>query len=107
MFSMNYQPSDWFANGMAIYGSGLSNGIINIPFGTGLFDFNQAGKVTPSWIIDVSCGTTLHLAGGEELTPSLYITNILDHEHLLKGAYTNGPSWEEPRNIILKLALHV
>lgn len=107
VFSMNYQPGNWFANGMAIYGSGLSNGIINIPFGTGLFDFNQAGKVTPSWIIDLSCGTTLHLGGGEELTPSLYITNILDYEHLLKGAYTNGPSWEEPRNIILKLALHV
>jgi hypothetical protein len=107
VFSLNYQPSDWFANGMAIYGSGLSNGIINIPFGTGLFDFNQAGKVTPSWIIDISCGITFHLADGEELTPSLYITNVLDHEHLLKGAYTNGPSWEEPRNIILKLAFHV
>jgi hypothetical protein len=107
VFSFDYQPSDWFANAMAIYGSGLTNGNINVPFGTGLFDFNNAGKVMPSWILDVSCGMTIHLSDGEELTPSLYITNLLDHEHLLKGAYTNGAYWEEPRNIILKLALHV
>ncbi len=107
VFSLNYQPSNWFANAMAIYGSGLSNGNIDIPFGTGLFDFNQAGKVTPSWIVNFSGGVTLPLSGSESLTPSLYITNLFDDEHLLKGAYTNGPSWEEPRNIILKVALHV
>ena len=105
VISINYQPENWYVNVTSIYGSGLSNANLSIPFGTGLFDFNQSGHVTPSWIVSASAGWTLHLQSGS-IQASLFITNLFDHEHLLKGAYTNGPSWEEPRNIILKFTFH-
>ena len=119
--SLNYQPSDWYANFVAIYGSGLTNGntdangnpILSSSFSdpnhmeTGLFDFNQAAHVTPSWIFNLGGGYTFHLAGGATISPSLYVGNILDNEHLLKGAYFSSAYWEEPRNIILKVAVHL
>ena len=105
VISINFQPENLYVNVTSIYGSGLSNANLSIPFGTGLFDFNQSGHVTPSWIVNASAGWTLHLQSGS-IQASLFITNLFDHEHLLKGAYTNGPSWEEPRNIILKFTFH-
>ncbi|HYM20872.1 MAG TPA: TonB-dependent receptor [Candidatus Kapabacteria bacterium] len=107
VISANYQPKNWYVNVTSIYGSGLSNANLSIPFGTGLFNFNQAGHVTPSWIVNVAIGWTLLLGPRSSIQASLFITNLFDHEHLLKGAYTNGPSWEEPRNIILKLTFHL
>ena len=103
---INYQPQNWFANLVAIYGSGLSNGNA-ITFGTGLFDFNQAAHTTPSWIINIGGGYTFHLDGSATLEPSIYITNLLDNEHLIKGAYFSAASWEEPRNVVLKIAYHI
>ncbi|MFZ1979311.1 MAG: TonB-dependent receptor, partial [Bacteroidota bacterium] len=90
---LNYQPQDWFANLVAIYGSGLTNGNA-ISFGTGLFDFNQAAHTTPSWIFNIGGGYTFHLTGGATLEPSIYVTNLLDHEHLIKGAYFSAASFE-------------
>ncbi|HTR82335.1 MAG TPA: hypothetical protein VMM58_11955, partial [Bacteroidota bacterium] len=106
---INYQPQDWFINLEATYGSGLSNGYPQdvSTYKTGLFDFNQAAHTTPYWIVDLSAGHTYHLSGGSSCNPSIYITNLLDHEHLLKGAYTTGASWEERRNVVLKIAVHV
>jgi TonB dependent receptor-like, beta-barrel len=106
---INYQPQDWFVNAEATYGSGLSNGAPQdvAVYKTGLFDFNQAAHTTPYWILDVSAGHTLYLGGGLIFEPSLYVTNILDHIHLIKGAYTTGASWEEPRNVVLKLSVHI
>ncbi|MFZ1080412.1 MAG: hypothetical protein WAO19_00635, partial [Candidatus Kryptoniota bacterium] len=62
---------------------------------------------TPYWILDCSAGRTFHLAGGSSFEPSIYISNLLDHIHLLKGAYTTGASCEEPRNVVLKIAVHI
>ena len=106
---VNYQPVDWFINLQATYGSGLSNGFPgNISsYKTGLFDFNQAAHTTPYWILNLSGGRTFHLTGGSSFEPSIYVTNLLDHAHLLKGAYTTGASWEERRNVVLKIALHI
>jgi TonB dependent receptor len=106
---VNYQPQDWFINPEATYGSGLSNGHpgdVSV-YKTGLFDFNQAAHTTPYWIFNFSAGHTFHLEGGSTFEPSIYITNLLDHIHLIKGAYTTGASWEEPRNVVLKIAVHV
>jgi len=106
--SLDYQPTDWFANITGVYGSGLTNGNpSNQPYGTGLLDFNQFAHVTPSWIINLGGGHTFHLNGGATIAPSLYVGNILDHEHLLKGAYFSGASWEEPRNVILRVDVHI
>ena len=108
VISVTYQPSKWFANAEAIYGSGLTNGNPDgAPYRTGLFDFNTATHVTPSWILNVGAGRTFRLTDGATCEPSLYITNIFDHEHLIKGAYFSGASWEERRNVVLKLAVHV
>jgi hypothetical protein len=105
---LNYQPQDWFANLSGIYGSGLTNGNPEgLPFKTGLFDFNTGMHTTPSWILNFAFGYTIHLAGGATLQPSLYVTNLLDHEHLIKGAYFSGASWEEPRNVVFKIAYHI
>ncbi|HEY9165532.1 MAG TPA: hypothetical protein VIS48_05170 [Candidatus Kryptonia bacterium] len=106
--SINYQPINWYVNLTGIYGSGLTNGNPNgIEYKTGLFDFNPATHTAPSWIFDVSGGYTLSLGDGSTLVPSLYITNILDHIHLIKGAYFSAASYEEPRNIVFKIAYHL
>ena len=106
--SLNYQPSDWFANVVGTYGSGLTNGNPSgSPYAIGLFDFNQFAHTTPSWIFNVGGGYTIHLPGNVTMEPSLYVTNIFNHLHLLKGAFFSGASWEEPRNVTLKLAVHL
>ena len=105
---VNYQPRDWFVNLKGIYGSGLANGNPDgVAYGTGLFDFNTATHTAPSWILNLGFGYTFHFAGGMTLDPSLFITNLLDHDHLIKGAYFSGASWEERRNVVLKLSVHV
>jgi hypothetical protein len=106
---INYQPKDWFANLEAIYGSGLSNGYPgNVPvYNTGLFDFNTPAHTSPATILNLGAGHTYHLGGEATLEPSFYITNLLDHSHLLKGAYTTGASWEERRNVVVKLSAHM
>jgi hypothetical protein len=105
---LNYQPQDWFVNLVGIYGSGLSNGNPDFTdFKTGLFDFNQAAHTTPSWILNLAFGYTFRMTGGSTLVPSLYVTNLLDNEHLIKGAYFSGASWEEPRNVVFKISVHI
>lgn len=105
--AVNYAPSDWYANLTAIYGSGLTNGNPeNLAYEKGLFAFNQFAHVTPAWVLNAALGYKFAL-GSTTLEPSLYITNLLDHRNLLKGAFFSGASWEEPRNVVLKLALHI
>ena len=105
---VNYQPRDWFVNLKAIYGSGLTNGNPDgVAYETGLFDFNTATHTAPSWILNLGLGHTMHMAGGATFEPSLYVTNLLNNLHLIKGAYFSGASWEEPRNVVLRLAVHI
>ncbi|MGE5430610.1 MAG: carboxypeptidase-like regulatory domain-containing protein [Syntrophomonadaceae bacterium] len=106
-FVLNYQPANWFINMSANYSSGLTNGSKDYAFRTGLFDFNQGAHTTPSWIINLSGGYTFNITRGQSVEPSIYITNLLDHEHLLKGAFFSGASFEERRNIVFKLTYHL
>lgn len=103
VIGLNYQPDDWFLNLVSIYGSGLSNANENYDFKTGLFDFNQGAHTTPSWIFNLSGGYTFNIGNGKTIQPSLYITNLLDHAHLIKGAFFSGASFEERRNVVLKI----
>ena len=107
VISLKYQPQNWFADITANCGSGLTNGNGDITFKTGLFDFNQAAHTTPAWILNLSAGYTFILSGGKSIEPSLYLNNLLDHEHLLKGAFFSGAAWEERRNVVLKVAVHI
>ncbi len=104
VIGMNYQPKQWFANLVAMYGTGLANGNDSYNFKTGLFDFNQGAHTTPYWIFNVSAGYKFYLGNGHILEPSLYITNLLDHSHLLKGAFFSGASFEERRNVTLRIS---
>ncbi|HUN64877.1 MAG TPA: TonB-dependent receptor [Bacteroidota bacterium] len=106
---VNYQPQDWFINLEGTYGSGLSNGHpedVSV-YKTGLFDFNQSAHTAPYWILNCSAGHMFHLSGGDTFEPSIYAANLLDHLHLVKGAYTTGASWEEPRNVVFMIAVHI
>lgn len=103
MLGLNYQPQDWFLNLIGIYGSGLTNGNEDFNFKTGLFDFNQGAHTTPSWIFNLSGGYIIRF-GSHTIEPSIYITNFLDHAHLIKGAFFSGASFEERRNVIFKLS---
>ncbi|MEI8135003.1 MAG: carboxypeptidase-like regulatory domain-containing protein [bacterium] len=105
--AINYIPQDWFFNLSFSYGSGLTNGNSDVKYGSSLFDLNQAAHTTPAWIINFSAGHTFTLSGGTTIAPSFYINNIFNHNHLLKGAFFSGASWEEPRNIVFMLTVHV
>lgn len=105
--TLNYQPERWFINLNASYASGLTNGREDYVFRTGLLDFNQGAHTTPSWILNLSCGYTIPLRGGQYIEPSLYITNLLDHAHLIKGAFFSGASFEERRNVVFRLTYHL
>jgi hypothetical protein len=107
VLGLNYQPEEWFLNVTAIYSSGLTNFNDAYTFKTGLFDFNQGGHTTPSWIVNFGAGYTFKLHGGQSIEPSLYITNIFDHFHLIKGAFFSAASFEEPRNVVLKVSYHL
>lgn len=104
---INYQPQNWYLNLTGIYGSGLTNGNPVYTYKTGLFDFNQAAHTTPSWIFNFSGGYTFQISSGATLEPSLSITNLLDHAHLIKGAFFSSASFEERRKVVFKIALHI
>lgn len=90
-FGLNYGKAGYFANLIASYGSGLTNGQIN-------------GHVAPHLIFDGSIGKTLYL-GRFSLRPELYIANILNHQYLLNGAFFNGANFGSPRSILFKLSV--
>jgi hypothetical protein len=104
---LNFQTSVYFLNLTATYGSGLTNGNSDITFKTGLFDFNQEAHTSPAWIFNIGGGYTLPLADGHSIEPSLYVTNVLDHDHLIKGAFFSGASFEERRHVMFKVAFHM
>ena len=100
-----------------IYGSGLTNGVTpnapglplydptapaTVESGTGLFDFNRAFKVDPSFILNASAGYTFAL-GGMILRPQVFVDNILDHKYALKGAFFSGASFGRPRTFQARL----
>ncbi len=100
---LNYQPHNWFLNLVGIYGSGLANGVNNYTYNTGLFDFNTAAHTAPSWIFNLSGGYTFAVGYGSTIEPSIAITNLLDHAHLIKGAFFSSPSFEERRKVVFKI----
>jgi hypothetical protein len=108
VLGLKYQPQNWFVDLTPIYGSGLTNGNPEgLPYQTGLFDFNQAQHTTPSWVLNLSGGYTFPLSDRTTIEPSVYINNILDNDHLIKGGFFSGAAWEDRRNVVLKIAVHV
>jgi hypothetical protein len=89
------------------YGSGLTNGAdITAPIGRGLFDFNKAIHVDPSFILNASAGYSFK-AGSHLVRPELYVDNLLNRKYLLKGAFFSGASVGRPRSFQLRLNVNV
>jgi hypothetical protein len=101
---INYKRNNLFASLVVNYGSGLTNGNDDYNFETGVFDLNQGAHTTPAWILNLSAGYTFHLSSGHTLEPSLYLTNLFDHSHLIKGAFFNSAYFEARRNVTLKFS---
>jgi hypothetical protein len=105
--SATYSANLFFASATAIYGSGLTNGVLpadapDAPFGTGLLDFNRDFKVKPSTIVNASVGYTI-VAGNTVVRPQIYVENLFDSHYLLKGAFFSGASVGRPRSVQLRL----
>ena len=103
VIGLNYQLKHWFIDLVEIYGSGLANGNDSYNFKTGLFEFNQGAHTTPSWIFNLSGGYKFNLGDNHILEASIYITNLFDHAHLIKGAFFSGASFEARRNATFKI----
>jgi hypothetical protein len=101
--TVNYADRRLFASVTGTYGSGLTNGADpDSTYSRGLFAFNSPIKVSPSFILDASAGYLLSL-GGVALRPEIYVTNLLNHGYLLKGAFFSGASVGRPRSVLVRL----
>lgn len=98
-----YAPSRLYLSATGIYGSGLTNGAdITQPVGTGLFSFNNAIHVDPSFIVNASAGYTL-VVRNTVVRPQIYVDNIFNSHYLLKGAFFSGASVGRPRSLQLRI----
>jgi hypothetical protein len=88
-----------------IFGSGLTNGNPNAaPNRLGVFDFNPAVKVAPSFIVNLSAGVARPL-GAATVHVEVFSDNLLDLHYILKGAFTSGGSVGEPRSVQLQVRI--
>ena len=103
--SLTYERRRWYASATGIFGSGLTNGHPSAAVnGTGLFDFNTAVKVPPSFIVNASAGSTVRVLG-RSLRPEVFVDNLFNLHYVLKGAFTSGPSIGRPRTLLLQLGV--
>lgn len=118
---LTFSRAGWLVDATGIYGSGLTNGVTpntpgrplydstmaaTPPLNTGLFAFNSAFKVKPSFIVDASAGYTF-LIGNTEVRPQLFVDNLFDLHYVLKGAFFSGASFGRPRTLQFKVNLGV
>ena len=118
---LTFGSRGWLLSATGIYGSGLTNGVTpntpgrpfydstiaaTGPLNTGLFDFNGAFKVKPSFIVNASAGYTF-LLGSVEVRPQLFVNNLFDLRYALKGTFFSGASVGRPRTVQLKVTLGV
>ena len=121
-----YSAHGFYVSATGIYGTGLTNGYNpdgNVPndtgsvasnsyqpgnksYCTGLFCFNRAFKVPPSYIQNLSLGYTF-FARATYVRPEIFVTNLFDHTYLLKGAFFSGASVGRPFMIQFRLSLGV
>jgi hypothetical protein len=101
----SYAARIFYVSLTGIYGSGLTNGRPDAAENrTGLFDFNRAVKVDPSFVVNASVGTAFALRG-MLVRPQLFIDNVLDQRYVLKGAFTSGAAIGRPRSILLRVSV--
>ncbi|HEY2026325.1 MAG TPA: TonB-dependent receptor [Gemmatimonadaceae bacterium] len=106
-----YSVNRLFVSATAIYGSGLTNGLLptDLPdasYGTGLLDFNRDFKVKPSTIFNASAGYSI-VTGSTVVRPQIYVDNLFDKHYLLKGSFFSGAQVGRPRSIQFRLNVGV
>jgi len=121
-----YSAHGFYVSATGIFGTGLTNGYTpdaNVPsdtgsvangtfqpgnksYCTGLFCFNTAFKVPPSYIQNLSVGYTFY-AGATYVRPEIFVTNLFDHTYLLKGAFFSGESIGRPFMIQFRMSFGV
>ncbi len=126
VWNLYYNKSRFIVSATGIYGTGLTNGFspdASVPYDTGsvangtfqpgsksyctgLFCFNRAYKVAPSYIQDLSLGY-LFYARNTYVKPEIFFTNLFNHQYLLKGAFFSGQSVGRPFMVQFKLTLGV
>jgi len=108
-----------------IYGSGLTNGDApesnadntgtpgtdsfqpgNRSYCTGLFCFNRAFKVPPSYVQNLSISYYFY-AGKTSVKPEIFFTNLFNNNYLLKGAFFSGGAVGRPFTAQFKVTLGV
>jgi outer membrane receptor protein involved in Fe transport len=105
--SATYSANRMFVSATAIYGSGLTNGVLpadlpSAPYGTGLLDFNRDFKVKPSTIVNLSAGYSI-ISGNTVVRPQIYVDNLFDRHYLLKGSFFSGAQVGRPRSVQFRL----
>jgi len=118
---LTFGAKGWLLDATGIYGSGLKNGMVpndpslpnydptlpsTGPLGTGLFDFNSAFHVKPSFIVNASVGYTF-VVGSVEVRPQLFVDNLFNLSYSLKGAFFAGAQVGKPRTVQFKVSLGV
>jgi hypothetical protein len=103
--SLSYERPRWHTSATGIFGSGLTNG--NPLAGTtrlGLWDFNPAVKVPPSFIVNTSVGGRVRVFDWS-VRPELFVDNLFNLRYVLKGAFTSGPAMGRPRTVAVRIAV--
>jgi carboxypeptidase family protein len=121
-----YSWHNFYASATGIYGTGLTNGFTpdaNVPndtgsvakgtfqpgnksYCTGLFCFNSAFKVHPSYIQNIALGYTFY-AGATMIRPEFFMDNLFDAQYILKGAFFSGESVGRPRTFQARLTVGI
>jgi hypothetical protein len=113
VWNLLYSVHRFDVSATGIYGTGLTNG--NTPdvaeytsgnYCTGLFCFNSAYKVPPSYIQNLSLGYYFY-AGRTSIKPEIFFANLFNHYYILKGAFFSGESVGRPFAVQFKLSLGV
>lgn len=126
VWNVMYSHRAFYVSTTGIYGSGLTNGYTpnaDVPYTTGsvaagtyqpgytdyctgLFCFNDAFKVHPSYIQDAAIGYTFD-AGRTYIRPEFFVDNMFDVYYILKGAFFSGESVGRPRTFEVRLSVGI
>jgi hypothetical protein len=77
-----------------------------VSYCTGLFCFNRAFKVPPSYIQNLSIGYFFY-AGRTSVKPEIFFTNLFDNNYILKGAFFSGQAVGRPFTVQFRMTLGV
>ncbi len=126
VWNLMYSQHRFVVSATGIYGSGLTNGYApdtvhaynsdtpgspNFQPGyntycTGLFCFNRAFKVAPSYIQNLSLGYFFY-AGRTSVKPEVYFTNLFNNNYILKGAFFSSEAIGRPFTVQFRVTLGV